>query len=235
MTCVAFVCALPMERQPIERRLGLRRTSVDGLDARLGSRDGRDVVAIATGMGTLLARNRTERLLDAFTIDAVVVVGITGAVHDATPIGTLVVPEVVIDAATGAAHRPSPLAGLPAFGTMWTTDALVTDDAELAALRERGVVSLDMETAAVAEACEQRGVPWSVVRAVSDRATDPVIDDALVALIGRDGAPDVRAITRYVVRHPGRIRHLARLGRASKLASEAAAAAAVQACMGVAP
>lgn len=235
MTCIAFVCALPMEVEPIACRLGLRRTTVDGLEARVGVRDGRDVVAVVTGMGTALARDRTHRLLDAVTVDAVVVVGITGAVYEATPIGTLVVPELVVDATSGAVRRPAPLAGLPAHGTMWTTDSLVTDAATLAALRERGVVSLDMETAAVADVCEQRGVQWSVVRAVSDRATDAVIDEELVGLIDPDGTPNRGAIARYVVRHPGRIRHLVRLARASKVAREAAAAAALQACMGVAP
>ncbi len=56
---------------------------------------------------------------------------------------------------------------------MWTNDELITDLDELAALHaERGVVALDMETAAIAHACEQRGVPWSVFRAISDRSSD---------------------------------------------------------------
>jgi nucleoside phosphorylase len=38
-----------------------------------------------------------------------------------------------------------------------------------------------METAAVAEVCEERGVPWSVVRAISDRASDGSVDAEVLA------------------------------------------------------
>ena len=56
---------------------------------------GRHVVAIVTGMGTELATDGTTRLLDAVQVERVVVVGITGAVENETPIGTLVLPELV--------------------------------------------------------------------------------------------------------------------------------------------
>ena len=110
--------------------------------------------AIVTGMGTELATAGTTRLLDAVPVERVVVVGITGAVENETPIGTLVLPEVVVNGATGGEYRPAPLGeGTPA-GTMWTTDTLITDLDEIAGLRARGVVSLDMETAAIAALCE---------------------------------------------------------------------------------
>ena len=111
---------------------------------------------------------------------------------------------------------------------MWTTDRL-TPAHELPALRQRGVVSLDMETAAIASQCEAAGVPWSVFRAISDRASDGSVDEEIFALSHQDGTPDGGAVLRYVVRHPGRIPHLARLGRGSRLATRVAAAAAVRA------
>ena len=135
------------------------------------------MVAIVTGMGTQLAREGTERLLDAVEVNEVVVVGITGAVDNETPIGTLILPEVVVNSATGKEFHPAPKAKGTPKGKMWTTDGLTTDLDEIAALRAKGVVSLDMETAAIAESCESRGVPWSVFRAISDRATDGSINE----------------------------------------------------------
>ncbi len=112
-----------------------------------------------TGMGTALAGAGTRRLLDAVAVDRVVVVGITGALENSTPIGTLVLPEVVIDGASGTEHRPTPLGTGSPKGKMLSGDALLTDPEVLAGLREQGVVSLDMETAAIAAVCEERGSP----------------------------------------------------------------------------
>lgn len=226
---VAFVCAMPMELAPLERKLSLEKSSVGSLVVYSGCLDGRAVVAIVTGMGTALAAEGVERLLKTFEVERVVVVGITGAVDNNTPIGTLVVPQLVIDSATGAEYRPTPLGDTSPMGKMWTTDALTTDPGVIAGLRARGVVSLDMETAAIAEVCERRGVSWSVLRVISDRATDGSVDDEVFRLSNQDGSPNVRAVAAYVLRHPGRVPALARLGRGARLATRRAAEAAIRA------
>ncbi len=221
---------MPMELRPLARKLSLRRDRVGGVTARTGTVAAREVVAIVTGMGTTLAEERTERLLDAVAVAHVVVVGITGAVENETPIGTLVVPEVVVDAATGAEHHPSPLGDDTPHGKMWTTDELLVDPGVLAQLRAEGVVSLDMETAAIAAACERRGTPWSVFRAISDRASDGSVDEKVFGLSHQDGTPDGRAVARYLLAHPGRIPGMVRLARGATRATEAAAEAAIRAC-----
>jgi len=225
---IAFVCAMPMELRPLTKRLGLRKTRVGDGPGQEGSLDGREVVAIVTGMGTELAAAGTERLLDAVTPERVVVVGITGAVEDETPIGALVLPERVVDGASGREHRHELLGPGTTHGVMWTTDR-ITPAAELPDLRARGVVSLDMETAAIARACEERGVPWTVFRAVSDRATDGSVDEELFRLSNQDGTPNGRAVARYVLRHPGRLPGMVRMGKGAKLATERAAEAAIAA------
>jgi hypothetical protein len=91
------------------------------------------------------------------------------------------------------------------------------------------VIALDMETAAIARACEDRGVPWAVVRAISDRATDGSVDDEVFHLARQDGRPDPAAVARYLVRHPGRIPGLVRRGRDATLAARCAAHAAIAA------
>lgn len=225
---IAFVCAMPMELKPLTRRLGLRPARVGGGPARTGALDGRPVVAVVTGMGTRRAAAGIRRLLDAVTPSQVLVVGITGAVDDDTPLGTVVRPARVIDHATGREHAHHPLGPGEPWGALWTTD-VITPAADLPALRARGVVALDMETAAVALACEERGVPWAVFRAVSDRATDGSVDDEVFHLAHPDGTPNPAAVARYLVRHPGRIPGLVRMGRAAALASNRAAEAAIAA------
>jgi adenosylhomocysteine nucleosidase len=221
---------MPMELRPLQRKLSLRQTQIAGVTVHAGALGGHEVVAIVTGMGTKLAAEGTERLLDAVAVGRVVVVGITGAVDNVTPIGTLIRPEVVVNSATGVEYRPEPLGEGTPRGKMWTGDTLITQLDIIAGLRAQGVVSLDMETAAIAEACEQRGIPWSVFRVISDRATDGSIDEEVFHLSNQDGTPNGRAVARYFLRHPSRIPRMVRLAKGANLATSAAADAAIRAC-----
>lgn len=232
MAHLAFVCAMPMEVVPLVEKLSLTDTQFGDLRAHVGTVEGRDVVAIVTGMGTKLAREGLERLLDAVDVERVLVVGITGALENDTPIGTLVWPELVVNSATGAEHRPDRLGveDRRPLGIMWTTDVLITGADDLAALRARGVVSLDMETAAIAEVCEARSVPWSVFRVISDRASDGSVNEEVFKLSNQDGTPNPANIAKFVLRHPGQLPQMARMGKQAKLATERAADAAIAAC-----
>jgi adenosylhomocysteine nucleosidase len=232
---VALICAMPLELVPLRRKLSLQRRSVAGLDLYEGRLGDRPVVATVTGMGTALATRGVERLLAATPVGRVVVIGITGALDEFTPIGSLIRPDAVVDGATGARFRPAPLGpGVPA-GTMWTSDSLITDADVLAALRAEGVVSLDMETAAVAAVCERHGIPWSVVRAVSDRPGKDGVDDEIFRLSNQDGTPNGRAVVAFLVKHPGRIPAMARMARGAKLATERAADEAIAALSSTSP
>jgi len=229
-TDLAVICAMPMEVRPMVRKLSLHRTTIGGAPAYSGVLGDRSIVAIVTGMGTELARGRTERLVDHVSVKRVVVVGITGALDDVTPIGTLVRPEFVVNGATGAEYRPSPLGAAAPAGTMWTSDGLITEPAELARLRARGVVALDMETASIAAVCDERGIPWSVFRVISDRASDGSINEEVFQLSNQDGTPNPRTILRYFLRHPGSIPRMVKLANGARQAAAAAADAAIRAC-----
>jgi adenosylhomocysteine nucleosidase len=235
VTRLAFVCAMPMEARPLARKLSLDRGTVAGLPAYLGPHAGGDVVVVVTGMGPHLAAAGAEALVAATAPDHVVVVGIAGALEASTAIGTVVTPEVVVDGATGVEHRPAPLEGLPSKGRMWTSATLITDRAALAGLIERGVVALEMETAAVAAVCEARGTPWSVVRVISDRASDGIVDEEAFRMSRQDGTPDPWAVVRFALKHPGRLPSLARMGRDATRAAATAADVAVRATLGPAP
>ena len=222
---IAFVCAMPRELRPLRRRLRLHKSGL-GYAGRIGDRA---VIAVVTGMGTSLARGAVVRLLDAVDVEWVIVVGITGAIENETPIGTLVLPELVVNGSDGSQYRPTPLRLGNARGKLWTTDELLLDGAVHADLRARGVVSLDMETAAVAQVCEERGVPWSVVRAISDRAGDGSVDAEVFGLSHQDGRANLPAVARFLVRHPGAVPRLIRLASGSKQATQRAADAAIRA------
>jgi nucleoside phosphorylase len=220
---------MPIELLPLKRRLALKKSVVGSLEVYTGSLDSHPVVAVVTGIGGVLAGDAVERLLGLIDVEHVVVVGITGAVDSVAPIGTLVRPAVVVNGATGAEYRPSRLIGGVPMGKMWTTDELITDLDVIARLRADGVVSLDMETATVAEICQHRNIPWSVFRAISDRATDVSLDDEVFRLINRDGSFNVKRIGAFFVKHPGRWPSLVKMAKDARLAARLAVAAAVSA------
>jgi adenosylhomocysteine nucleosidase len=226
---IAFICAMPMELEPLTRELGLVETDVDGYAVQTGRVGERDVVAVVTGMGTRLAAAAVERLLDTYDVDHVLVVGIAGAGVGEAAIGTVVLPEVVIHGPSGREHRPTRLGDAEHAGHMWTNDELITELDDLGALHERGVVALDMETAAIAHACEQRGVQWSVYRAISDRSTDGLIDAEVFAMSNLDNTPNAEAIAAYFEKHPEAVEKLQQMGADATLAAENAAAAAIAA------
>lgn len=226
---LAFVIAMPMEAKPLIKRLGLRETDFAGPKTYEGWLRSRRVVAVITGMGTELATEGTNRLLDKVNAEWVVNPGITGAIDDETPIGTLVVPEVVVNSATGAEYRPHQLGVNAPMGKMWTTDEL-TGPAALPALRAKGVVSLDMETAAIGAVCQERGVPWSTFRVISDRASDGSVDAEVYAMSNQDGTPNIPRVIKYFVRHPGALPAMARLAKGANLATVKAVDVALAAC-----
>jgi len=220
---------MPMEIIPLRRKLSLEKTAFGSLEVYAGLLVERPVVAIVTGIGGVLAAEGVERLVEALDIEQVVVVGITGAVDNDTPIGTLVLPAVVVHASTGAEYRPKQFGGGSPRGKMWTSDELITDHDVIARLRSNGVIALDMETAVIAEICQRRNIPWSVFRAVSDRATDASLDDEVFQLVNRDGTLNIKLIGAFFVRHPGRVPALVRMAKDARLAAKHAAAAAVSA------
>jgi adenosylhomocysteine nucleosidase len=227
MGTIAFVCAMPMEMRPLTKRLGLQKGEVGGLEVRTGTLDGEPVVGYVTGMGPELATKGIDRLLAAVRPERVVVFGITGAVEDETPIGTVMMPASVIDHGTGCTHEHHPPGGEATAGALWTTSTM-TPASELPALIEKGVIALDMETAAIAESCERDSVAWSVHRAISDHPENE-IDDEIFKLGNQDGTMNWGNIARYFLKHPHRIPAMLRLGKGGRLATENAAEAAIAA------
>jgi adenosylhomocysteine nucleosidase len=226
---VAILAPMPSELRPLIRPLSLRRSrSSDGVLFNGGI--GRvEVVAALTGIGTQAAARTAQRVLDSTPVHHLIVVGIAGGIGASVDIGDLVVPALIIDLSTGARYRPSVLGDTAPRGTLVTSDELLTDQDELLRLERQGVIAIDMETAAIAAVCERRQRPWSVFRAISDRADDGSIDSGVFGLTGPDGRPNLPALIRFVLTKPGRIPQLARLARGLRLATNAAASAAVHA------
>jgi adenosylhomocysteine nucleosidase len=213
---------MPVELRPLVRRLHLKQKR-----GRLGSID---VVSAIIGIGTERAAEATTRLLRDEPVDHVIVIGVAGGIDRSFPLGSVMIPTLVMNAATSVSYQPHPLGHESPRGILCTTDDFIKDHPSLMRLRDDGVAALDMETAAVARVCEERGRPWSVFRAISDDAFDPEVDEAILGLTRPDGSAEMKAVARYIAGNPMRVRLLARLARDSKTATTAAVDAALAAC-----
>jgi len=226
---IAVFAPMRSELRPVARLLPLKRSRSGDRSLLWCALGPLEIVATTAGIGTRAAARTVERVLDSTAVRHVVVVGIAGGIGPSVDIGDLVVPDLVIDLSTGAEYRPQCMGDLNPKGTLATSDDLVVGPADVARLEDRGVIAVDMETAAIAAVCERRGCPWSVFRAISDLAGDGSTDPAMFALAGPDGEPRIPALVRFVLANPKRISDLARLGHGLRLATNAAATAAVAA------
>lgn len=188
--------------------------AVTGLarEAKVIARPG--VVAIAGGGdGPALE----ERVIQALAKGAnrLISVGLCGALASGLRAGDcLVATEVVAGErfAADAAWTKALLAATPGArpALIAGSDAVVASREEKSALRRAtGADAVDMESHRVARLAGERGLPFAVLRVVSDTAQQSLPPAARVAM-RRDGRIDVPAVLRSLAGKPGQIPALIR-------------------------
>lgn len=220
---------MSIELRAVVKPLGARPSMIDGVKVFTGRQGVVEVMTAQIGVGPEAAARSTERLLDRLVVDHVVVSGIAGGISSTATIGRVIVPEVMLDVASGQEYRTSSLGTLEREGTVGTVDELIMDPRRLAALVERGVTALEMESTAVGSVCQARGMPWTVIRVISDRPDDGLTEDAVMDVLRPDGSTDVGAALRLLVAKPSRIPRFLRLGRDASMAARRAGTTALNA------
>ena len=159
---IAVLAPLPLELDAVVAAFGLE-ASADG-DTWRGRCGEARVTAVRTGMGPDVAAEVTVRLLDGppppdGPITHVAMVGICGGLDPDVAVGTVLHPVHVVDHGTGASYRHRAIPGTSRFGTLVTTAEVHFDEDLSRRLLADGAVGVDMESAAVAGVCEDRGCP----------------------------------------------------------------------------
>ncbi len=204
---IGIVCGLQLE--------------ADWLDAAWSALAGQAEIVVA-GMGPARALEAAERLA-ASGANALVSWGSAAGLDPALTPGTIVLPHRVLPASGGAiaadmawlrriAETLSP--SLPvASGDLAEADSVLADAEAKASLgRQTGAVAADMESAAVARAAVEAGIPWIAVRAIADPAAE-ALPDAVLAAIGEDGTIDPAAVIRSAASSIRGLRSLLQLRR----------------------
>ena len=222
---IAIVAGVPEELAVLRRRLGGAR----------GVLGGRDVVLAIAGDGAARAERSLEALLAAVPCSGVLGIGVAGGLTDDLPVGSLIVASSVVSS-EGTEHVPetSCIAAAARYGArparILGATGLAGTAIDKARLRERagdGPAVVDLESASWAEIASRHGLPWSVLRVVSD-AWDEDLPGFLVRAQRADGSVARGRVAFGAIAVPTRIPTLVRLAarvrRASTRLADGAAA-----------
>lgn len=222
-TTTLITTAVTAEAGPLIKALGLRRdrSLVRRRLVYTGHHAGRPIVLAVTGMGREQATHVVESLMRRCGPQRVLISGTAGATRGDLNTGDVILPARVIDADSDELLEPTWLA--TSEYVLRTGGAVIESAAEKAALYERfGIDAVDMETAAIAGVCEHYQTPWLCARAICDTAA-MTLPAGSAKLVNRRGRPRMLGAACYLMRHPGRLKELMRLGEAAKRAAEALA------------
>lgn len=153
-----------------------------------------------------------ERLLEAQAADACAIAsfGLTGALQDGLAIGDWIIGERLtgaIAAETDPAWRDALKRRLPdaRIGTFFADGSMIASvDHKRALGREHGAHAVDMESHIAAKVAARHGLPFMVVRIVSD-GVEHMLPPAITVSMKPGGAIDSRAMIGSLLRQPGQL------------------------------
>ena len=186
------------------------------IGARIG---GTDVVLAATGDGAARAGEKAAQLVERARPRVLVGAGIAGALSPGLEAGAIVASSRIHD---GDGDAPPPDAALlaraiekgAAAATLVTVGRPITEAQEKKRLAGSfgGVSAVDMESAAWARVAASRGIPYVIVRSISDPAEE-TLPEYLAACVGENGSIRRGAVVARALARPSRITDLVRLRR----------------------
>lgn len=192
---IAVIVAMQKEMALMEPMLeDAERTKIIGHPVLTGKIGNHEVALMQCGIGKVNAALGASYLIDMFHPDLIVNSGVAGgaskkvhplsvvvaetvAYHDVwcgpgTPYGAAADMEVELSADSDAlqAARRLPASADALFGLVCSGDKFISKASEVQQIREEfpDVLAVDMESGAIAQTCYLRGVPFFVVRVISD-------------------------------------------------------------------
>ncbi len=181
---------------------------------------------LETGEGVANAESHLEAWLDRSAARAVLSIGFAGALSSSLQAGDLVIASEIRDSTEGpdatllAAARQVQIDAPVRFGTaltsheiLWQAESKRTLASSLCA---NAIGFVDMESTAIARVCGRRGVPFLIIRSITD-----LLDEDLPLDFNQHRTPDGRVDPKKVVKaallRPAAFKGLFELRRRSRL------------------
>lgn len=141
--------------------------------------------------------------------DGIISFGMAGALDPALTIGDWVIGERVagdFDAACDAQWAVALAKRIPTarFGQIHAEGRLIACAAEKAALSSTGALAADMESHIAARAAAQAGLPFAVLRCISDTAGH-ALPPAIGVAMRADGGLALGAVIKSIIKYPAQI------------------------------
>lgn len=201
MKRIVILSAMPVELEGLKSALGAVEDKAAGFYGLYRAADrGAEIRLVCSGIGKVNAAMCTQKVIERFSPDAVINMGIAGGL--APDLHTL---DVIIGRETAYHDFPQPellqkyypfassfrcnekliheaqtvCASLPGVrfrtGKILSGDRFVESAAERERIRAMGADCCEMEGAAVGHVCHAAGVPFLILRTISDMADDSAV------------------------------------------------------------
>jgi len=222
---IALIAALPWEV-----RLFLRRQN--GVQQQgpfyWFSLRGEPACLVIAGMGAENSYRAARELLERGRARGLVTLGFAGALVDSLALGEIVIADRILDQQSRERFDCDgelfPLAKARR-GDLLSTAGVIASGAEKRRLAEEwGAVAADMESAGVARAAAQAGVPFCAIRAITDTSEQSISIDFARCRSEHKGL-SARKVVREAMRTPRGVRDLWRLAYGAHVAARSLAAA----------
>ena len=236
MNPIAIFAATHWELQAVRRGLAMDRVeTIAGVRCHIGQREDRTYWLIQTGVGPTAARSVAERVLTAQPMSLIMSTGFACALVPAQ------VGDLIVGTSVSSVHgergwmmgsdcvlcdetvRARVLivaqdAGLVTrIGTVVSSETVIWRAEEKHRLqRVTDATGLDMESAALAEMAQERGLPMAIVRTVSDLADEDLPLDFNLFLRPTGWMKGMQAL----IGHPSSLVGLNRLRKQSRVAAD---------------
>lgn len=194
-----------------------------GFIARRGTLDGRQIVVIESGVGEQRARKATDALLAGHHPQWIISAGFAGGLDPTLAQFDLLVANSVANEAgqrLAIDLKLEPTAGMH-VGRLLSTDHIVHAPDERAALRAaHDALAVDMESFAVAEACQRARARFLCIRAISDTADQELPADLAHLMNQTSLSGQAGAVLGSVFRRPKSVKDMWRLREDALVASD---------------
>src|SRR5262249_23710158 len=198
--------------------------------------EAKKILVVETGVGIEHARhavnwvlNRPGRAGIAFEPTILIFAGFAGALQPSIHVGDIILAREVLDLAGRVWPASALVPALPSAhaGRILTSSRFIGDPAEKLALgKKHNALAVDMESAAFAQRCTERGVPWACLRVISDDASASFT--AEIAGLVDEGRIAYGRVFSLLTRNPWLLPKLLRLQRQTRQAARRLADAVIQ-------
>ena len=189
---IGIIGAMEVEVEKLRDAMDITgKQNVAGMVFYCGRINDTEVVLVRSGVGKVNAAVCTQILCDLYGVDVVLNTGIAGSLCADINIGDIVIStdavqqdvsvfvadEALADKAVAACKKVNP--DISVFrGRVLSGDQFIADKGKKQWLLDTfGGMCTEMEGAAIAHAAYRNGVPFLIVRAISDKADDSATED----------------------------------------------------------